>query len=80
MGRKAHIFPGFSSGPLLFGCTDGQGPGTDGLVLENRFGLGQGGELAEEVLFSTGQYRTKVLRLALLHKDNLVVLLHDLVF
>ena len=43
MGRKAQVFPGISSGPLLFGYTDGQGPGTDRLVLENRFGLGKGG-------------------------------------
>ena len=36
--------------------------------------------MAEEVLLSTGQHRTKVLRPALLHNDNLVVLLHVLVF
>ena len=46
MGRKAHIFPGFSSGPLL-GYTYSRGPGTDWLVLKNRFGLGQGGGFDE---------------------------------
>ena len=43
MGQKAQVFPGFSSGSLLFGCTNGQGTGTGGLVLINRFGLGEGG-------------------------------------
>ena len=43
MGRKAKIFPGFASSPLFFRCTDGQGPGTDGIVLEPRFGHSQGG-------------------------------------
>ena len=47
MGRKAQIFPGFTSGPLLFRCTDGQGPGTDGLVLESRSSLSQGGRFDE---------------------------------
>ena len=36
--------------------------------------------MAEEVLFSTGQHRTEVLRLALLPNDNLVVLLHVHIF
>ena len=36
--------------------------------------------MAEEVPLSTGQHRTEVLRLALLHDDDLVVLLHVHVF
>ena len=36
--------------------------------------------LAEEVLLFTGQQTTGVLRLALLHNDNLVILLHRLIF
>ena len=45
----------------------------------DQLGVGEILLLAEEVLLPTGHQRTRDLRLALLHKHNLVVLLHKLI-
>ena len=48
--------------------------------VSNQLGVREILLLAEEVLLFTGQLRTRVIKLAILHNDNLIILLHGLIF